>query len=136
MPPEEARGGILFGAKTSSNVHTHTPLTGTSTNTAIRAASKDVAKLAEFLGNKGFSSPDDAETWLRIVARAIKINKWSADDTFAHVQGKRVSSAAFFFSPRGHLPDSTWESGVRPFSPGGHGLPPRLHTMEWAMNSC
>lgn len=70
-----------------------------------RHAGKDTAKIAEFSGNKGYASPEDAETWPRSVARAIRINKWSADEAFEHVQGKLVAAAATWFQNREHLFD-------------------------------
>lgn len=65
--------------------------------------SKDIVKLAEFSGSKGFGSPDEAETWLRSVARAVSINRWSQEEAFDHVQSKLVGAAAVWYRNREHL---------------------------------
>lgn len=79
------------------------PLTGGSTVFLGRQIGKDTVKIAEFSGNKGYASPDDAETWLRSVARAVKINKWSAEEAFEHVQSKLIVATTTWFQNREHL---------------------------------
>lgn len=55
---------------------------------------KDLVKIPEFSGSKGYGSPDDAETWMRHVARAVKVHRWSVEDTFEIVQAKLTGTAA------------------------------------------
>lgn len=61
---------------------------------SYRTGSKDAAKLTEFSGNRGFPTPDDAENWLRSVARAVRINRWTVEEAFEHVQSKLTTYAA------------------------------------------
>lgn len=65
-----------------------------------RAPSKDIVKLVDFSGGKGFGSPDDADAWLRNLSRAVNINRWSPEEAFEHVQGKLVGAAAVWYRNR------------------------------------
>lgn len=66
---------------------------------------KDQVKVPEFPGSKGYGSPDDVETWMQNVARAIKVNSWKVEDAFEIVQGKLIDTAATWYQNRETLFD-------------------------------
>lgn len=78
-------------------------LASTTTGLWHRSVSKDIVKLAEFSGGKGYGSPDEADSWLRSLARAISINCWNQEEVFEHVQSKLVGAAAVWYRNREHL---------------------------------
>lgn len=64
---------------------------------------KDLVKIPEFSGRKGYGSPDDAETWMRQVARAIRVHRWSIEDTFEIVQARLTGTAATWYQNRENI---------------------------------
>lgn len=65
--------------------------------------SKEIVKLSDFSGGWGFGNPDEADTWLSSLARAVNINKWSREEAFEHIQNKLVGNAAVWYRNREHL---------------------------------
>lgn len=90
------------GFSSIATATTATPVTVTASAVPAEGvrATKDQVKVPEFSGSKDFGNPDDAEMWLRNVARAIKVNHWTVDDAFQIVQGKLVGSAATWYQNR------------------------------------
>lgn len=64
------------------------------------AYSRDIIKMAEFSGGKGFGNPDDAESWLRALGRVVNINQWTREEAFEHVQSKLIGAAATWYRNR------------------------------------
>lgn len=50
-----------------------------------RVLFKDIVKLVDFFGGKGFGSLDDVDVWLRNLFRVVNINRWSLEEVFEYV---------------------------------------------------
>lgn len=72
-------------------------------------STKELLKVPEFSGGKGCSGPEDAETWLRSVARAVKINRWLVEEAFVIVQAKLIGPAATWYQNKELLFDLNLE---------------------------
>lgn len=49
--------------------------------------------------------PDEAETWMRQVDRAIKINQWTIEEAFQQVQAKLMGTTIVWYQNREEIFD-------------------------------